>query len=139
MKKHGLVALLLALSTGPGLAADDRQLVEMPPRMQAHMLANMRDHLVTIDSILRHLAVGEGDQAADLAEARLGMSSLDSHGASHMAGFMPSEMQQIGTGMHQAASRFARIAREGESMASYRALQEVTAACVACHAGFRIR
>ena len=107
--------------------------------MQHHMLGNMRDHLVTLDQVLAHLAAGEGDMAADLAEARLGMSSLDSHGASHMAGFMPAEMQAIGTGMHRAASRFARVSREGDPLAAYAALQDVTAACVACHTGYRIR
>lgn len=140
MKRSGVFALLLTMSLcGPGLAADDRRLVEMPPRMQEHMLANMRDHLETIDAILRHLAAGEDDLAADLAESRLGMSSLDSHGASHMAGFMPQGMQALGTGMHKAASRFARLAREGDALRSYAALQDVTAACVACHAGYRIR
>ena len=133
------LALLAAALPSAALADDTRQLVELPVPMQHHMLANMRDHLVTLDGVLAHLAAGEGDQAADLAEARLGMSSLDSHGASHMAGFMPAEMQAIGTGMHKAASRFARVAREGDPLPAYAALQQVTAACVACHAGYRIR
>jgi len=132
--------LLLAAAVPLMASADDaRQLVELPLPMQQHMLANMRDHLATLDSVLAHLAASEGDQAADIAESRLGMSSLDSHGASHMAGFMPVEMQAIGTGMHKAASRFARVAREGDALAAYAALQPVTAACVACHAGYRIR
>jgi hypothetical protein len=134
-----LPVLLVAALPLAAVAEDARQLVELPAHMQQHMLANMRDHLATLDSVLAHLAAGEGDQAADVAEARLGMSSLDSHGASHMAGFMPAEMQAIGTGMHKAASRFARVAREGEPLPAYAALQEVTAACVACHAGYRIR
>lgn len=138
--KSGLAALLItAMLPQLALTADERQLVELPAMMQSHMLGNMRDHLVTIDGILKYLAAGEGDQAADLAESHLGMSSLDSHGASHMAGFMPQGMQDIGTGMHKAASRFARVAREGDVLRSYAALQDVTAACVACHAGYRIR
>ena len=141
MKINGRLLPVLLVSALPlaAVADDARQLVELPARMQQHMLANMRDHLATLDRVLAQLAAGEGDQAADLAEARLGMSSLDSHGAGHMAGFMPAEMQAIGTGMHKAASRFARVAREGEPLAAYAALQEVTAACVACHAGYRLR
>jgi cytochrome c556 len=67
------------------------------------------------------------------------MSSLKAHGAEHMAGFMPKPMQDIGTGMHRAASRFALKAQEGELAPALASLQEVTAACVACHAGYRIR
>jgi hypothetical protein len=121
-------------------AADDsRKLVELPAMMQEHMLGNMRDHLVTIDKILGHMAKNELDKAAEVAEGRLGMSSLELHGASHMAQFMPKEMQAMGTNMHRAASRFALKAQEGDAMAAYKSLQEITAACVACHTAYRIR
>lgn len=138
--KRALCALLLSTCLpAAAIAADERQMVEMPEHMQQHMLANMRDHLKTLDAMLAQLAAGDGDKAADLAEARLGLSSLGLHGAGHMAGFMPQAMQDMGTGMHQAASRFARVAREGDALRSYAALQEVTSACVACHASYRIR
>jgi len=133
---------LLALSTlaiNVSAADDTRQMVQMPERMQAHMLANMRDHMNTLDGILRALSDQRFDEAATLAEQRLGMSSLDDHGASHMARVMPPDMQAIGTGMHRAASRFALRAQEEDSAAAYQALTEVTGACVACHAGYRIR
>ena len=79
------------------------------------------------------------DEAAEIAESRLGMSSLKSHGASHMAKFMPKGMRQAGTSMHRAASRFALKAQEGDVLSAYKALPEVTSACVACHSGYRIR
>jgi hypothetical protein len=85
------------------------------------------------------LANDELDKAADVAESRLGMSSLKAHGASHMAKFMPEGMRDAGTRMHQAASRFAIKAQEGEPLPAYKALADVTAACVACHASYRIR
>lgn len=133
-------ASLLICSAGAALgSADHRQLVELPEMMQQHMLSNMRDHLAAIDEILARLGQGELDKAAEVAEYRLGMSSLDLHGASHMAGFMPEGMRRIGTGMHQAASRFALIAQEGEPLSAYRALGGITSACVACHAGYRIK
>ena len=84
------------------------------------------------------MAEDDLDSAADIAEARLGMSSLDDHGAAHMAGFMPAGMREAGNMMHRAASRFALKAQEGEAMSAYAALAEVTAACVACHAAYRI-
>jgi len=107
--------------------------------MQQHMMSNMRDHLVAINEILIGMANGDFDEAAEIAEYRLGMSSLKSHGASHMAKFMPEGMRQAGTAMHKAASRFALRAQEEEVLPAYNALSEVTSACVACHSGYRIR
>ena len=132
----GVMTLILASSP---VSADERVLVEMPPMMQEHMLANMRDHLAAIDEILRLLASERGDEAAEVAETRLGMSSMNAHGADHMAPFMPQAMRETGTAMHRAASRFARTAEEGGVLEAYARLNEVTATCVGCHAAFRVR
>ena len=107
--------------------------------MQQHMMSNMRDHLQTINQILIYLGNDEMDMAADLAEQNLGMSSLDLHGASHLAKFMPEGMREAGTNMHKTASRFALTAQEGDLLASYKMLAEVTSTCVGCHTGYRIR
>jgi len=135
----GLLAFPLTLA-----AEDDtRVAVDMPAMMRTHMLANMRDHLTAIQEIQSHLAAGEYDAAAEVAEKRLGMSSLETHGASHMAGFMPKGMQETGTAMHQAASRFAVAAQETavtrDLPRALGALSRVTAQCVACHASYRLK
>jgi len=143
----GVAGLLLALSAVPAMPAEDtRVLVDMPPMMQEHMLANMRDHLKALDEILGYLAQGNVDEAGKVAESRLGMSSLDLHGASHIAKFMPDAMADAGTEMHRAASRFVIAAQDAElapgkdaQHAVYGALQEVTSACNACHQAYRIR
>ena len=134
--RHLSVGLLLGMSHA---SEDARLLVELPEMMQQHMLHNMRDHLASINQILSYMADDELDKAADVAETRLGMSSLEAHGASHMAKFMPEGMRQAGTHMHRAASRFARKAEEGDVLPAYKALAEITAACVTCHTGYRIR
>jgi len=120
-------------------AEDSRTFVKFPEMMQSHMMSNMRGHLETINKKLIVLSNEEFDTAADLAESNLGMSSLKLHGASHMAKFMPDGMQKAGTNMHHIASRFALKAQEGESKAAYKALSELTSACVACHAAYKIR
>jgi hypothetical protein len=141
--KNGLssaaLALLAITSSTVSANEDTRQLVQLPEMMQQHMMSNMRDHLVTLNEILTALADGALDKAADTAEHRLGMSSLESHGASHMAEFMPDSMRQAGTAMHKAASRFALKAQEGDVLSAYDALSDVTTACVACHSAYRIR
>ena len=132
-------ALLLLVSNISLAQEDSRQLVALPQVMQRHMLSNMRDHLAAINEILISMANRNLDQAAEIAESRLGMSSLESHGASHMAKFMPEGMRQAGTSMHRAASRFALKAQEGEVLSAYAVFSEITSACVACHSGYRIR
>ena len=134
----GTLVLLMATSS-TSFADDTRQLVELPEMMQQHMLANMRDHLRSLNEILDNMAKGNLDKAAQIAEMRLGMSSLDAHGASHMAPYMPQGMRDAGTAMHRAASRFALKAGEGEVLPAYKMLGEITANCVACHTAYRIR
>jgi hypothetical protein len=133
-------AILLLCVSNFSLAGDEsRQLVELPKMMQQHMMTNMRDHLQALNEILVNLGNDQLDEAADIAESRLGMSSLTSHGANHMGKFMPEGMRMVGTSMHRAASRFALKAQEGEVLPAYQALTEVTSACVACHSSYRIR
>ena len=137
-----LSAVVLGLCITSALAADDtRQLVTMPAPMTQHLLSNMRDHLSALTEIQRALGSGEYQQAADVAERRIGLSSLESHGASHMAPFMPKPMQDIGTQMHRAASQFALVAQEtgadGNVARAVAALSKVTEQCVACHAAYR--
>ena len=137
---HSFATLLLVMSCNTVFAdGDSRQTVELPKMMQQHMMTNMRDHLAAINEILMHLSKDQPDQAADIAEQRLGMSSMQSHGAGHMAKFMPEGMQEAGSNMHRAASRFALKAQEGDLLPAYASLSEVTSACVACHAAYRIR
>jgi hypothetical protein len=132
---------VLLVSTSPGSIADndERQLVQLPEMMQQHMMSNMRDHLAAINEILVQMGDGELDTAAEIAEQRLGMSALESHGASHMAKFMPEGMRQAGTSMHRAASRFALKAEEGDPLPAYKMLAEITSACTVCHSGYRIK
>ncbi len=127
-------------------SGDQRELIELPAPMQDHMMANMRDHLLALNEILGHLADGNAGEAAQVAEKRLGVSSLDSHGASHMAPFMPEPMRQFGTQMHRFASQFAIAATEAEvedTAASqrriYAALRDITTNCNACHSAYKIR
>ena len=70
-------------------------------RWSNHTLANMRDHLQSLQEIQSHLAMGHTDVAAKIAETRLGMSSLGLHGAAEVSRYMPQEMQDAGTAMHR--------------------------------------
>jgi hypothetical protein len=128
--------------SAPG-APDARQLVTFPPALVEHTLANMRDHLQTLQEIQLQLGMGHPDVAAGIAESRLGLSSLELHGAADVAKYMPQGMQDAGSAMHRAASRFAIAAQDasvtGDLKPVFAGLGEITAQCVGCHAGYRLK
>ena len=142
MKRAVILTIVAATCSASAPGADDaRQLVSLPAPMIQHMLSNMRDHLLAVTEIQRALGAADYQRAADIAEQRIGLSSLESHGASHMAPFMPKPMQDIGTRMHKAASQFALVAQDtgadGNVSRAVGALSRVTEQCVACHAAYR--
>ena len=123
-------------------SADPRELVKFPEAMRLHTIASMRDHLLSLQEIDLALSKGDFETASQVAEHRLGMSSLEAHGAAHLAPYMPQGMQRIGTEMHHAASRFA-VAAENASVSNdvrpaLAALGDVMRQCVACHAAYRL-
>ncbi len=142
MKKINTIGLSIFILFSLHVFASDeqanRQKITMPEMMKHHMLGNMRDHLLAIHEIQTALAKGELDKAGDIAEQRIGMSSLVSHNAAHMAPYMPKAMQDIGTEMHHAASRFVITVKEGDILKSLDGLAKVTEQCVACHAAFSL-
>lgn len=134
-----IIVAVLCTATSVRGESDTRIQLNLPIQMQEHLLGNMRQHLVVINQLLGMLGREEFSKAAELAEAELGMSSLDKHGASHIARFYPKQAAQFGTNMHKAASRFARISEEGDALVAYQALGEITHNCVGCHATAKIR
>lgn len=122
---------------------DARVLVTFPDQLRIHTMANMRDHLLALTQIHDALARGGLDEAGRIAEERLGMSSLATHGAHEVAKYMPRGMQEAGTAMHHGASQFAIALQEsaatGDLKPALAALARTTRACVACHAGYRLQ
>jgi cytochrome c556 len=110
--------------------------------MKAATLAHMRDHLAALQEIQQALSAARFDEAAAIAEKRLGMSSMPDHGAHEVARYMPAGMREAGTQMHRSASRFAVAATESavsqDVKPALSALAQVTATCVACHAAYRL-
>jgi len=86
------------------------------------------------------------DEAAKVAEQRLGMSSLTARDAPHTAPFISKSMQDTGTSMHHAGSRLvvmlqnASVTPGMQSMQEINyALHEITPARTRCHAAYSIR
>lgn len=149
-KKHvALVSLILGLSASqhtlaqPAVPEDPRQLVAMPALPQALLREEMLDNLGALNEIIGLVANDKLAEAGDVAEKRLGHSSMGRHAARARGmgpgRYMPEAMHSIGLSMHDAASEFARLAQASDRAAALAKLQEVTTACVACHAAFRTR
>ena len=73
---------MAAMQATPG---DPRQLVKFPEPMRLHTITSMRDHLLSLQEIDVALSKNDFDKASRIAEQRLGMSSLELHGAAHRA------------------------------------------------------
>lgn len=153
MKRFVPYLLAPLLAAGPALAhgpmkwppdgGDPRIEVKMPPELRIATLGNMRDHLLAIQQITAYLADKDFDQAADTAESRLGLSSMEHHGAHEIAPYLPAGMRELGHRMHAAASDLAVAARDakidGDVGPTLRALATVQGSCVNCHAAFRFK
>jgi hypothetical protein len=65
------------------------------------------------------------------------------HGAHDVAKYMPKGMQDVGTLMHRSASQFSIAAQNasatGDVKPALLALSKTTQACVACHAGYKLK
>jgi len=133
----------MAAATTPTPTRDMRRAVKFPAPLKLHTLANMRDHLLALQEIQQALAQADYGRAADIAEWRIGMSSLGLHGAHEVSKYMPREMRDTGSAMHRAASRFSIAASDagatGDVKPALAALGDVMAACVACHAGYHFK
>lgn len=118
---------------------DLRQLVSMPDEARELMRKDMLDHLSALNEIIGNLASNDLAAASDVAETRLGRSSMGEHRGTGMGPgkFMTSEMRNLGWSMHDAASEFSKVAKEDDLKSAYGALQKITSSCVACHYNYR--
>ncbi|MDA3869694.1 MAG: cytochrome c [Gammaproteobacteria bacterium] len=121
--------------------SDSRQLVSMPDQARQLMRQDMLDHLAALSEIVGHLAENNLASAAEVAETRMGKSTMGKHRTSGMGPgrFMPLEMRNIGWGMHESATELSKVAKEGDLKNAYSALQKVMSSCVACHYAYRTR
>lgn len=144
INKTLISALIFLLLSIPPLANAERQPAELPDHLSKQLMSNMRDHLEALEEITFFLAESKYLQAADTAEKRLGMSSVEIHYRRHVGKYMPVGMRNIGTLMHQAASDFALSARETEkngklNKEAFLALSQIMKQCVACHKAYQAK
>lgn len=135
-----LMGLLLA---GPVLAEDQRQLATLPLPAQETLRQEMLSNLVALNEILGLVATDKIKEAGTVAEQQLGLSvqgrNRDKPFEARPGPHMPAAMHALGMEGHRAASEFAKAAQAGERDRALALLPNLTNACVACHASWRIR
>lgn len=140
MKNLLTLVLLLAL---PAAAEDTRPLVKLTPQAQEVLRREMLDNLIAINEILALVAENRLKEAGEVAEARLGRRAMGKNAAlpieARPGPQMPPEMHALGRNGHFAASEFAAAAASGDRERALALLPNLTANCVACHAGYRTR
>jgi hypothetical protein len=101
----------------------------------------MLDHLAVLNEINHFLADNDLQAAAEVAETGMGRSLLSKYQDEDMrpGSYMPREMREIGWELHNAATQFAKVARQGDLHKTMLAYHRITGACVACHYSYRIR
>jgi len=120
---------------------DMRSYVEMPEKALQILQEDMLDHLAVLNEINRYLAEKDLRSAAEVAETGMGRSLLSKYQDEDMrpGRYMPKEMREIGWELHNAATRFATVARQGDLQKTLLAYHRITSACVACHYSYRTR
>ena len=149
--------------------SDNRQMLNYPPDVRTHALANMRSHLNALAEMMNAFANGKYTEAADIADSHLGMKSTGAtackpdttkrametnmkmpamtetdHLNHQMAQLMPDKMRELGQNMHKSANDFAAKARNAAKDSKYvqdaaLALARIPQNCVACHEVYRMQ
>ena len=120
---------------------DLRILVEIPEKPRLILQEDMLDHLAVLNEINHFLGKNDLKSAAEVAESGMGQSLLSKYQNEDMrpGRYMPKEMREIGWELHNAATQFAKVARQGNLQKTMLAYHRITGACVACHYSFRTR
>lgn len=131
-----VIATSSANDIGAKPSEDVREQASFPTPIKIALKQRMRENLMYVNQIGTALSENDLNLAADIAEYKLGLSSLGPHNA-RQEPYMPQGMRHLGMEMHKASSRLARVAQEGDQLSAFKSLSEVTNLCVACHATYR--
>ena len=139
-----IFALFFAFTAaGAAHAEDTRPLAPLPAAAQESLRQEMLENLAALNEVLILVGSGKLAEAGEVAEAKLGVSSMGKHRAKPMDArpgpHMPPAMHGIGMDGHKAVSEFAKVAASGDRDRAIALLPNLTGACVACHFSYRTR
>jgi hypothetical protein len=113
---------------------DTRTSLGLSGPMKQHQLANMREHVEAIRSIVGLLAERKFDDASKVAHARLGLTP----DMQAMCGMFENEgFRKLGFAFHKSGDDLGDALKTQDMNASLRALNKTMQYCVECHATYR--
>jgi hypothetical protein len=115
-------------------AMDRRTSLELPAPMKQHQLANMREHVLAIKSIVGLMAENKFEDAAKIAHKQLGLST---EMQSMCSMFENEKFKTMGMAFHQSGDELGDVLQTRDVNASLRALNKTMGYCVECHATYR--
>jgi len=109
---------------------DNRTSLNLPPRMNHRLLANMRGQLTAIQSIIGHLASDRFERASRVARTKLGMTK----GLKKIYAYSDNdEFNKHGKAANNSANELADILKTKDLKKSLQALRKTMGNCVQCH------
>jgi len=120
---------------GAKQVTESRQPAIYPADVRLGFLQRMRENLAYLNEIQAALAASDFEQAADIAEYKIGLSSYGPQNKRQFP-YTPAPMKQMGDASRRSASKLALVLKEGDMKKSLEALATTTSTCVACHATF---
>jgi len=113
---------------------DTRTSLGLSPQMKQHQLANMREHVAAIKSIVGLMGESRFEEAAGIAHAKLGLAPEMQQ---MCAMFDNDAFKALGLAFHKSGDELGNALQTGDVNASLRALNKTMEYCVTCHATFR--
>ena len=113
---------------------DDRISLGLSPAMKQHQLANMRNHVEAVQSIIGLLAEGAFDKASHIAYSKLGLTEEMKKMCNN---FENENFKNLGLAFHKSGDALGDTLKTKDFTKSLGALHTTMTYCVQCHATFR--
>ncbi len=113
---------------------DGRVSLGLSPAMKQHQLANMRNHVEAVQSIIELLSEGDFNKASHIAYSKLGLTEE----MKKMCNSFGNEtFKNLGLAFHKSGDTLGDTLKTKDLTKSLSALNTTMTYCVQCHATFR--
>ena len=113
---------------------DERISLGLSAAMKQHQLANMRNHVEAVQSIIGLLSEGAFDKASHIASSQLGLTEEMEKMCNN---FENENFKNLGLAFHKSGDALGATLKTKDLTKSLGALHTTMSYCVQCHATFR--
>lgn len=113
---------------------DERISLGLSPAMKQHQLANMRNHVEAVQSIIGLLSEGAFDEASHIVSSKLGLTEEMEKMCNN---FENENFKNLGLAFHKSGDALGDTLKTKDLTKSLGALHTTMSYCVQCHTTFR--